>query len=62
LACDEVSTIDYQRSVFLYVYVVQNWLLIPILLSLEDVVARFSVDNLTQVLIQVLMNQGGLFK
>jgi hypothetical protein len=32
------------------------------LLSLEHVAARFSVDNLTQVLMQVLMNQGGLFK
>jgi hypothetical protein len=57
-----MNTTNYQRWVFLYAYVVQNWLLIPILLSLEHVVAGFSVDNLTQVLMQVLMNQGGLFK
>jgi hypothetical protein len=48
--------------VFIYAYVVQNWLLISILLSLEHVPAGFSVDNLIQILMQVLMNQGGLFK
>jgi hypothetical protein len=48
--------------VFSYTYVAQNWLLISILLSLEHVAVGFSVDNLTQVLMQVLMNQGGLFK
>ncbi len=40
----------------------KNWLQIPILFSFEHVVVGSSVDNLTQVLLQSLMNQGGLTK
>jgi hypothetical protein len=42
--------------------VVQNWLRIPILLSLECVVLGSSVDNLSQILMQALMHEGGLTK
>jgi hypothetical protein len=42
--------------------VVPNWLAIPILLSFERVVAKSSADNLSQVLMQVLMHQKGLTK
>ncbi len=41
---------------------VQNWLKIPIFLSLDRVVVGLGVDNLIQVLMQVLMHQGGLTK
>jgi len=62
LICDEVSTIDNQSRLLVHVYVVQNWLKLQILLSLECVVARSSVDNLTLILIQALMHQRGLTK
>jgi len=42
--------------------VVQNWLQIPILFSLEHAVVGLGVDNLTQVFIQDLMHEGGLTK
>jgi hypothetical protein len=42
--------------------VVQNWLWIPIFLSFECVVLGSSIDNLTQILMQALMHEGGLTK
>ncbi len=41
---------------------VYNWLAIPIFLSFECVVARSSVNNLTQALMQALMRQRGFTK
>jgi hypothetical protein len=62
LTCDEVSLINNQNWLLVHAYVVQNWLHIPILFYLECVVVRSSVDNLTQMLMQSLMNQGSLSK
>jgi hypothetical protein len=62
LTCDEISTIDNQSWLSIHAYVVQNWLRIPIFLSLGHVVVGSGVDNLTQVHMQALMHQGGLTK
>jgi hypothetical protein len=62
LICDEVNTIDNQSWLSVHAYVVQNWLKILIFLSLEFVVVRLSVDNLTLILMQALMHQGGLIE
>ncbi len=62
LICDEVSTIDNQSWLSIRVYVVQNWLKLPIFLAMECVVARSSAYNLTLILMQTLMHQGGLTK
>ncbi len=60
--CDEVSTIDNQSQLLVHAHMVQNWLWIPILLSLECVVARSCVDNLIHVLVLALRHEGGLMK
>jgi hypothetical protein len=62
LTCDEVSTINNQSWLLIHVYVVQNWLRIPIFFSLEHVVVGSSVDNFTLVLLQTLMHQRGFTK
>ncbi len=62
LTCDEVSTINNQSWLLIHVYVVQNWLRIPIFLSLECVVVGSSAHNLTLVLMQTLMHQKSLTK
>jgi hypothetical protein len=62
LTCDEVSTINIQSWLLIHVYVVQNWLKIPIFLSLEHVVVGSSVDNLTLILMQTLMHQRSFTK
>ncbi len=56
LICDEISTIDNQSWLSIHVYVVQNWLKILIILSLEGVVVGSNAYNLTQVIMQVLMH------
>jgi hypothetical protein len=62
LICNEVSIIDNQSWLLVHAYVVQNWLKLPILLSLECVVLQSNADNLTLILMQALMHQGGLTK
>ncbi len=57
-----MNTIDNQSWLLVHKYVVYNWLHIPIFLSIERVVIGLSVDNLIHVLMQSLMNQGGLTK
>jgi hypothetical protein len=62
LTCDEISTINNQSWLLIHVYVVQNWLRIPIFLSLECVVVGSSAHNLTLVLMQTLMYQKNFTK
>ncbi len=57
---DEVSTIDNQSWLFVYYYIVENWVRIPILICLERVVAHSRSDNLTKVIMEALMIDGGL--
>jgi hypothetical protein len=45
LTCNEISRINNQSWLLVDDYVVQNWLRILIVLFLEHVVARSSVDN-----------------
>jgi hypothetical protein len=58
--CDEVSIIENQSWLSVHAYVVQNWLKLPIFLSLECVVVKSNADNLTLILMQALMHQRGL--
>ncbi len=60
LNCDEVSTVDNQSWLFVYYYMVENWVRIPILICLEKVVAHSRSDNLTKVIMEALMIDGGL--
>ncbi len=60
LNCDEVSTVNNQELLFIHCYVVQNWVRIPILISLDKVVASSRNDNLTKVIMEAIMISGGL--
>jgi hypothetical protein len=53
LNCDEVSI------VVVHYYVVQNWVRIPILISLDKVVVSLGNNNLTKVIMEALMIDGG---
>jgi hypothetical protein len=43
-------------------YIVQHWCCIPLLLNVKYVLFRFEVDNLTLLITNFLMTQGGLKK
>jgi hypothetical protein len=57
---DEVSIVDNQSWLFVYYYMVENWVRIPILICLERVVAHSRNDNLTNVIMEALMIDEGL--
>jgi hypothetical protein len=59
----EVSTIDNQSWLSIHYYVVENWVRIPILISLDKVVTILQVhgsDNVTKVIMEALMIGEGL--
>jgi hypothetical protein len=60
LSYDEVSIVDNQSWLFVYYYVVQNWVRIPIIISLDRVVVGSRDDKLTKVIMEALMIGGGL--
>jgi len=60
--CDEASTIENQSWLLIHVYMVQNWLKLLIFLCLECVVPKSNANNLTLILMQALVHQGGLIE
>ncbi len=61
--CDEVFTIDNQSWLSIHCYVVENWVRIPILISLDRVVTTLQVhgsESIIKVFIEALMTNGGL--
>ncbi len=60
LSYDKVSTVNNQEWLSIHYYVVQNWVRIPILISLERVVVGLRNDNLIKVIMEALMIGGGL--
>jgi hypothetical protein len=60
LSYDEVSTVDNQSWLSIHCYVAWNWVKIPILISLDRVVASSRSDNLIEVIMEALMISGGL--
>jgi hypothetical protein len=59
---DEVFTVDNQCWLFMHCYVMQNWVKIPILISLDRVIKGSRGDNLTKVIMEALMICGGVPK
>jgi hypothetical protein len=57
LSYDEVSTVDNQSWLFVHYYVVQNWVRIFIIISLDRVLGS---DNLTKVIMETFMIGGSL--
>jgi hypothetical protein len=60
LPCDEVNIVDNGSWISIHAYVVQNWVRVPMLLSLQKVVDGIGIDNLTIVIIKALQKGGGL--
>jgi hypothetical protein len=60
LSVDEVIIIDNQSWILVHAYVMHTWKRIPILFTLQHVVEDENVDNLTTIVTQTFMQQGGL--
>ena len=54
LTCNEVTTIYNSSWICIHSYIVENYVRIPHLLSLQCVVDGTSIDNLMQVIVKVL--------
>jgi hypothetical protein len=55
LNCDEVFIVDNQSWLSIHEYVIQNWVKIPIFISLDQVVEGLRNDNSTKVIMEALM-------
>jgi hypothetical protein len=60
LNADEVITIDNQSWISMHAYVMHAWKKKFIILTLQHIVDGGNVDNLTAVIVQAFMLQGGL--
>jgi hypothetical protein len=58
--CDEVNMVDNGNWISIHAYVMQNWVRILILISLQKVVSRTRVNDLTIVIMEALQKGGGL--
>ncbi len=59
---DEVTTMDFQSWLSVHVYLVDGWKPNPILLTLEQLVNCGTTDNLTKVIVDNVLQYGGLSK
>jgi hypothetical protein len=59
-SADEVTTIDGSAWLSVHVYVCQNFMRVPILLSLQHVSEGANADNLTDMIMTTLRYHGGL--
>jgi hypothetical protein len=57
---DEVSTLDNQSWLLVHCYVVENWVRIPILISIDGLLEGFGFKNLTKVTMEALTIRGGM--
>jgi hypothetical protein len=62
ISIDEVTTMDFQSWLSVHVYLVDGWKLNPILLTLEQLVNGGTIDNLTKVIMDNVLQYGGLSK
>jgi hypothetical protein len=60
VSCDELTTINNHSWLSIHVYVKEEWKRLPILLNLQRVVDGSIIDNLTYLIIQSLVEYGGL--
>lgn len=57
---DEVATVDNQSWLCCHAYIVQKWRRVPILLGLVRIVDGCGAENLTAVILELLLHKGGL--
>jgi len=62
MTCNEPITIDTQSWVSIFAYIVEDGIQLSILIYLECVTQGGNANNLTKVIMDVLQNEGGLFK
>jgi hypothetical protein len=60
LSCDSVFIFDNQSWLYVHSYVVDNWVRIPIFISLDQMLKGSRSNNLTKVIMEVVMIGGGL--
>jgi hypothetical protein len=58
--CDEVFVVDNQSWLYVHCYVMHNWVRIPILISLDQVVEGSRNDKMTKVIMEALIIGGGV--
>ncbi len=54
LTCDELSIVDIGSWISIHAYVMQKWVRLPMMISLQKIVDGARVDNLTIVIMEVL--------
>jgi hypothetical protein len=62
ISANEVTTMDYQSWLSVHVYLITDWKHNPILLTLEEFVNGGIVNNLTKVIVDSVLQYGGLSK
>lgn len=62
ISCDEVSIMDNQYWLYVYCYIMHNWVRILIHISLDKVVKGLGNDNLTKVIVEAFTISGNLPK
>jgi hypothetical protein len=62
ISINEVTTMDFQSWLNVHVYLVDGWKPNPILLTLEQLVNGGTIDNLTKVIVDNVLQYEGLSK
>jgi hypothetical protein len=62
LSVIEVKIIDNQQWINVHAYMMQNWICIPILLTLEWIEVGATTKNIITIILQSIMKFGGLVK
>jgi hypothetical protein len=62
ISYDEMSTLDNQSQLSIHCYVMENWVRIPILISLDHVLEGSGFDNLTKMIMEALTIGGGMLR
>ncbi len=60
VSCDEVTTIDKQSWCSLHAHIIDGFKRVPLLLNLERLLGRGTVDNFITLILKSLMEYGGL--
>jgi hypothetical protein len=62
ISIDEVTIMDFQSWLNVHVYLVDGWKPNPILLTMEQLVNGGTIDNLTKVIVDNVLQYEGLSK
>jgi hypothetical protein len=54
LSCDEITSIDNQSWLRIHANTIQNWIKVPMLLSLEHLMDGFNVTSLIRMIMQAI--------